>query len=123
MAKELWSIFTDDMNKCLITNIKHDIERHHIFGGMQGLRKKSEEFGFVVPIHKSLHPNGAFLSSDKWVDLDHWFKRKCQEYYLEVACLGTRDDWYKIFGRFYDDRADENVMPEWEWNVKGVKNG
>ena len=33
MAKRLWSIFTDDMDKCIITHAMTGIERHHIFGG------------------------------------------------------------------------------------------
>ena len=37
----------------------------------------------------------------------------------EVAKLGTRDDWYREFGRFYDDRCDENVWlnGRWEWRL------
>lgn len=118
--KQLWSVFTDDMNKCFITGIARDIERHHIFGGMQGLRGKSEEYGFVVPLHKSLHPNGAFASYKNWKELDHWLKRKCQEYFIEVAQIGTREDWYNIFGRFYDDRSDERIWinGEWEWDLR-----
>ena len=43
----LWSIFTDDMDKCIITHAMTGIERHHIFGGAN--RKRSENYGFVVP--------------------------------------------------------------------------
>ena len=37
--KKLWSIFTDDMNKCIVTSAMTSIERHHVFGGAD--RKKS----------------------------------------------------------------------------------
>ena len=30
-----------------------------------------------------------------------------QNYYLEN--YGTRDDWYREFGKFYDDRLNEKV--------------
>lgn len=115
--KKLWSVFTDNMDKCIVTGAEHDIERHHVFGGTD--RKKSEEYGFVVPLHASVHPNGARLTASNWRDLDHWLKRKCQEYFIEVAKHGSRDDWYRLFGRFYDDRADENVWlnGNFEWRL------
>ena len=103
--KELKSIFTDDMNKCLVTSAMTNIERHHVFGGAN--RKLSEKYNFIAPLHVSVHPNGAFCTDKNWRDLDHWLKRKCQEYYIEN--IGTRQDWYNEFGRFYDDRCDENV--------------
>lgn len=115
--KNLHSIFTDDMSRCFVTGIQRDIEIHHIFSGTD--RKKSEAFSFCVPLHRSVHPNGAFRTDKNWQDLDHWLKRKCQEYFLEVAQMGDRDDWYRLFGRFYDDRTDENVWmnSEFEWRL------
>lgn len=117
MMKQLWSIFTDNMDKCIITSAMTGIERHHVFGGSD--RKRSEKYGFVVPLHRSVHPNGAYRTDKNWTELDHWLKRKCQEYYTEVAKIGTKDDWYREFGRFYDDRADENVIlnKTFEWRV------
>lgn len=119
MAKKLWSIFTDDMDACIVTHAMTSIERHHIFEGMQGFKKKSEEFGFVVPLHSSVHPNGAYRTDDNWKELDHWLKRKCQEYFIEVAHLGSRQDWYDIFGKYYDDRTDEKVWlnGKFEWDL------
>ena len=118
MAKRLWSIFTDDMDKCIITHAMTGIERHHIFGGTD--RGRSENYGFVVPLHRSVHPNGAFREDKNWQELDHWLKRKCQEYYIEIAQHGDRTAWYREFGRFYDDRCDENVIlnKTFEWRLK-----
>ena len=31
--KQLWSIFTTNMDRCLITSAMTGIERHHVFGG------------------------------------------------------------------------------------------
>lgn len=115
--KKLWSIFTDDMNKCIVTSAMTNIERHHVFGGTD--RKKSEEYGFVVPLHASVHPNGARNTDKNWVDLDHWLKRKCQEYFIEVAHHGDREEFYRLFGRYYDDRCDEKVWlnGKFEWRL------
>lgn len=107
MAKKLWSIFTNDMDKCFVTGMTVHVERHHIFAGLQGLRKTSESMGYVVPLHKSVHVNGAQLTDKNWLDLDHWLKRMCQEHFLRNT--GTRQEWYEIFGRFYDDRDNEKT--------------
>ena len=117
MAKRLWSIF-GDTDKCLVTHAMTGLERHHIFGGAN--RKRSEKYGFIVALHKSVHPNGAFRTDKNWLELDHWLKRKCQEYYIEVAQIGDRAAWYREFGRFWDDRCDENVYlnKTFEWRLK-----
>lgn len=103
--KKLWSIFTENMEVCYITGIPVDVERHHVFEGRQGFKKKSEKYGFIVPLHRSLHPNGAFCASKDWRKLDHELKRKCQEYYLEH--YGSREDWYREFGAYYDYDYEE----------------
>ena len=117
MAKELWSIFTDRTNQCIITHALTGVERHHVFGGAD--RSKSEKYGFIAPLHCSVHPNGAYRTDKNWMELDHWLKRKCQEYFIEVAKIGDRNDWYREFGKFYDDRCDENVIlnKTFEWRV------
>ena len=117
--KKLWSIFTDNKDRCIVTSAMTSIERHHIFEGLQGFKKLSEDLGFVVPLHSSVHPNGAYRTDENWRELDHWLKRKCQEYFIEVAHHGSRDDWYSLFGKFYDDRADEKVWlnGRFKWNL------
>lgn len=103
MAKKLWSIFgslEQGEMKCYKTGATTGLERHHIFEGRMGLKKKSEKYGFIVPLHKSVHTNGVHLTDNDWVELDHELKRKCQKYYLKN--YGNRDDWYEEFGRYYD---------------------
>ena len=102
MAKRLWSILTDDMCRCVITGRTDHIERHHIFGGHH--KKRCEELGFIAPLHASIHPNGVFCTADNWKEIDHDLKARCQAYYLKH--YGTRDDWYREFGRFYDEVAN-----------------
>ena len=117
MAK-LTSIFTDDLGKCIVTGMETGIEVHHVFGGRMGLRKRSSELGFVAPLHCSVHPNGAYCADKNWMELDHWLKRKCQEYYIEIEGH-TRQEWYDIFGKFYDDRCNERVWlnGKFEWKL------
>lgn len=112
------SIFTDNLGKCIVTGIQTGLEIHHVFGGRMGLRKRSTELGFVVPLHYSVHPNGAYRTDPNWMELDHWLKRKCQEYYIEIKGH-TRQEWYDIFGKFYDDRCDERVWlnGKFEWKI------
>lgn len=106
MPKKLHSIFTDDLDTCYITGQTDGIERHHCFESRMNFKGKSEKYGFIVPLHRSVHPNGAWRTENT-KDLDHWLKRKCQEWYLEN--IGTREQWYEEFGRFYDDRSDEKI--------------
>lgn len=95
MAKQLWSVFTDDMNHCIYTGSPY-VERHHIFGGYN--RSRSEEYGFVVPLRQDLHPNGVHASqSGKLLDLK--LKQMAQTYYEEN--IGTREEFIKEFNKSY----------------------
>ena len=114
---EKWkSIFTGpDFSECYITGRTDHIEIHHVFEGRQGFKDLSEWYNFLCPLHASIH-HGVFMERGaNWRDLDHYLKRKCQEYYLEN--YGTREDWYREFGKFYDDRADERC-----WRNKDLVN-
>ena len=106
--EKLRSIFTDDLSTCYITGRTDHVEIHHVFESRQGFKKLSEWYNFVVPLAVEIHGHGAFSPARyNWADLDHYLKRKCQEYYLEN--YGTRDDWYREVGKFYDDRLNEKV--------------
>lgn len=107
MGKKLWSIFTNDMNTCIISGY-HDpedtywpmIERHHVFGGYN--RKRSELYGYIAPLHKELHPNGV-CGDGKNNDLDLILKQACQLDY--ESHIGTREDFIQEFGRSYLDEG------------------
>lgn len=75
MAKKLWSVFTDDMDHCYFSK-SPVVERHHIFGGYN--RKRSEEYGYVVPLHPRLHPNGA-QAGPGWQKIDLKLKQMAQK--------------------------------------------
>lgn len=103
------SVFTSDFNKCAVTNIykgARRIEIHHVFGAYN--RKRSTEYGFVVPLVAEIHPNGA-AASDKECkrltgmtlkELDTKLKQKCQEYY-ENKLGKSRSEFVNEFGRNY----------------------
>lgn len=99
MAKKLWSVFTDDMEHCIETGTPQ-CHRHHIFGGAN--RKKSEIYGFVIPIAYYLHEFGEdSIHENPNTGLDLKWKQKAQEYYEEHH--GTRENFIKLFGRNYLD--------------------
>lgn len=93
--KKLQSVFTDDMDHCIFTGSPY-IERHHIFGGAN--RKKSEQYGFIVPLRYDLHPNGArFIKTDQTALIDQHLKEMAQTYY--ESNYGSRDDFRNDFGK------------------------
>lgn len=104
--KKLTSVLTSDMDKCFYTGYRgYDIERHHVFGGAN--RKRSEEYGYVVPLHPWLHPNGAHadnrkckqLTNKTLTEIDEDLKKRCQEDF-ELR-HGTRADFINLFGKGY----------------------
>ena len=99
MAKQLWSVLTDDMEHCYFTGSPY-IERHHVFEGRKGNKVKSEKRGFIVPLRLDLHPNGVwFKRTPENLKIDLILKQRCQIYY--ESHYGTRDDFIKEFGKSY----------------------
>lgn len=95
MAKKLTSVFTDDMDHCFFTGLS-PVERHHIFGASN--RKRSEKYGFVVPLSPAMHPNGASASKNA-KEIDTSLKQMAQKYYEEH--YGSREQFRKEFGKSY----------------------
>ena len=93
--KRLTSALTDDMDRCFFTG-SPVVERHHIFGGVN--RKKSEKYGFVVPLRPDLHPNGVnFKRTLENMKIDLFLKQEAQTHYEES--IGSREDFRKEFGK------------------------
>lgn len=102
------SIFTNDFNKCAVTNIYRGarrVEVHHVFGASN--RDRSTKYGFVIPLVDVIHINGA-AANDKeckrltgWTlkELDIELKKACQKYYEKH--YGTRKQFMDEFGRNY----------------------
>ena len=91
--KKLTSVFTENMDCCIYTG-SYIVERHHIFGGSN--RKKSEKYGFVVPIRPDYRPNGVNFNR-KNGDIDTKLKTMAQTYYEEH--IGSREEFRKEFGK------------------------
>ena len=98
--KKLFSVFTDDMDRCYFTG-NSPVERHHIFGGSN--RSKSEKYGFVVPLRPDLHPNGVMAGKGSDT-IDELLKVKAQRYYEKN--IGTRKEFVNEFGKNYLDREE-----------------
>lgn len=94
--KKLWSVLTDDMDSCIFTG-STDIERHHVFGAYN--RKKSEQYGYIAPLRRDLHPNGVFADKKNWKKIDMALKQECQAHYEKHH--GSREDFIQEFGRSY----------------------
>lgn len=95
MAKELWSVFTNNMDECYFTR-SHFVERHHIFSHTPYQRQMSEYYGFVIPLRPDIHPNGTrFRPPEEYKDIDMRLKQMAQRYFEEH--YGTREEFRAIF--------------------------
>jgi hypothetical protein len=98
--KQLFSIFTDDLETCVITGCKskglYGVHIHHVFGGPN--RSKSEKYGFIVPLRYDYHDMSDYgIHFNRKMDLE--YKKLCQEYWL--ANIGTKEEFIKIFGMWW----------------------
>lgn len=91
LEKNRFSVFTDDLDHCIICKRKKD-HLHEIFFGTN--RQKSMQYGFVIPLcyecHIEMHRN------KEWQE--HWHV-KGQEYWEEF--IGTREEFIEVFGKSY----------------------
>ena len=95
MAKKLFSVLTDDMEHCIITG-DGNVAIHHVFNGAN--RKRSEKYGFLVPLRPDWH-NMTPYSVHMDQRFDDSLKRMAQEYY--EAHYGSREDFRSEFGKSY----------------------
>ena len=99
------SVFTKDLTKSFLSGRSDNIEVHHVFGGYN--RDKSTKYGYVVPLHYTEHPNGAWArmnwvaECDRLSEIDTMLKRMAQRHYEDN--YGSRFDFIKEFGRNYLD--------------------
>lgn len=87
------SILTDDLRHCIITG-SPEAHIHHVFGGAN--RSKSEEDGFIIPLHPDLHNmSNQGIHFNREMDLH--YKRLCQRYY--ESCIGDRKAFIARYGK------------------------
>ena len=94
------SVFTNDLDTCIITGATKAsgaaIEIHHIFGASR--KELSEKYGFIIPLREDWHTVTNYsIHQDR--ELDLYWKRKCQEVYLN--CYGTKEQFIEEFGKFW----------------------
>ena len=95
-----FSIFTNDLSRCVITGEKN-AEPHHIFNGSN--KALSEKYGFILPLRADWHRIAAYsIHQDK--RLRNKYRIACEKYYVEI--LGkTREEWIKEFGMWWDEES------------------
>lgn len=92
------SILQGDKKECYITGQTNNLHRHHIYFGT-GLRKISEDNGFVVYLAGWLHnQSDDGVHGKNGHELDLMLKRHCQ---LEYEKTHSRDSFIRLIGRSY----------------------
>lgn len=110
MAKK-YSVFTEDIKTCYFTGAVHGVHWHHIFGKNQYDRKKSEQYGYMLPVvhwlHNmnpfSIHENSAFRLA---------LKQMAQRHFEETH---TREEFMLEFGENYIFNEETDG---WEINLR-----
>ena len=94
---KLFSVLTDDLEHCFVCG-SNVVAIHHVFYGTSN-RKKSEEYGFLLPLHPRWHTEGndAIHKGNRGLDLK--LKQLAQTYFEQH--YGTRTDFIVEFGRSY----------------------
>ena len=103
--KSYWSIFTEDMNKCVITGATKEsgaiIDPHHIFGASD--KNSSEKYGFMIPLRRDWHETANY-SIHMNVTLSNKYKLLCQDYWINVLHK-TKDEFRKKFRMWYVEKG------------------
>lgn len=96
-----FSIFTDDLSRCVITGSRQNVHVHHVFGTENG-KKFSERYGFLLPLRADWHDMADYgIHFDRALNVK--YKLLCQEYYLEH--YGTKEDFIREVGKWWIDES------------------
>lgn len=95
---QYYSILTQDLHRCYISNDVNNIHIHHIFGGSN--KANSEKYGFLVPLRADWHDMADYgVHFDR--SLDYKLKKLCQDYWL--GHYGSREEFVAAFGKWWVD--------------------
>lgn len=98
---EYFSIFTDDMRRCVITGSTEQVVPHHIFGASR--KALCEKYGFILPLRADWHTVSNYsIHQDRTLDLQ--YKIACQEYYINELHK-TKEEWINEFKKWWDYAA------------------
>lgn len=108
------SILQDNKDYCYICGkyIYGITDEHHIFGGTAN-RKKSEEDGMKVYVHRVCH---NFVHRDITTNLN--YKARCQKIWEQT--YGDREAFIKRYGKDYIYMFEQ--LKKGEINEQGVRN-
>lgn len=96
-----FSVFTDNMHRCIITGAETNVDPHHIFSASR--KEFSEKYGFMIPLRRDWH-EGTEYSIHQDRDLELEWKIRCQEYWIHV--LGkTKEEWLAECKKWYVKKA------------------
>jgi len=108
------ALFAGDKRTCRFTGIGKEcqvIHQHHVFGQNRYYRKKSEEYGYVIPVVWWLHELNAFSIHEN-ADFRTALKQMAQRHFEEH--YGSRELFVAEFGRNYLGGEEEG----WEIDLK-----
>ena len=97
------SIMQDNWDECYLCHRNRiadpcGLVEHHVFGGSN--RKKSEKYGLKIHIcGLNCHREGE-NSVHKNKRINNMIKAAAQKAFVEK--VGTREEFYQIFGKYYD---------------------
>ena len=96
LKKPYRSIFTSNMDVCVITGCS-GAEPHHIFGGAN--KVLSEKYGFMLPLRHDWHRSTNYaIHSDRKLNLK--YKLLCEDFYINE--LGkSKEEWIEEFGKWW----------------------
>lgn len=89
--------------ECYHCGDTRDLEEHHIFFGNKQ-RKKSEHYGLKVHLCPGCHRYHKTGVHGGNIKLDAWLKEEAQRAFEKKY---SRELFYKEFGRYYAEEADE----------------
>lgn len=97
LERERFSLFTDDLEHCIICG-KSPVNKHEIFGGSAN-RKKSMEYGLVIPLCTCEHHDQVNCRGI------HFDKKLRDEWHIKGQAMFTKTypnlNFKDIFGRNY----------------------
>ncbi len=92
-----WSIFTDNMHRCVITGDIVDVHPHHIFGASR--KTASEKYGFMLPLRSDWHEGTAYsIHQNRALELK--YKVLCEQYWIDNLHK-TKEEWLDEFGKWW----------------------
>ena len=99
---ERFSIIVPALNRCMVCGTDQRVCIHEVFYGTAN-RKKSKEFGLVVPLCYEHHQGTNGVHFNKVLDLK--LKQQAEKIWLKEN-NATIDEFIKVFGKNYLDGGE-----------------